>query len=79
MAKTHRDNVKARKKRGEKAYKKRRERRRKPYIGPWEVTFSCGATEHFPMASSEEINSVAIKQHNCQREGCKAERFKRLA
>ena len=79
MSKSHRDNVAARKKRGEHAYAKRRNRRQRKYIGPWNVEFSCGATDYHPLAGSDEISNLASKSHSCKDEECKPTHFERLA
>ena len=81
MAGTRRDNIKARKKRGTKALKKRNKRRKKArhYVGPWRVTFSCGKTDYQPMAASNEIKKVAKSDHSCPHKNCKPTEFNRLS
>ena len=78
MGKGHQDNAKARKKIGKTAYAKKQKRRKKSYIGPWEVLFSCGANQYFPLARSNEIRGVAIRAHSCRDKKCKPIHFKRL-
>ena len=79
MSKGHRDNVVARRKRGERAYVKRRNRRQRKYIGPWSVGFSCGTTDYHPSAGSDEISNLASKSHNCEAKECEPTHFERLA
>lgn len=83
MGKSHRDNHKARKKaekRGERAFEKKKIRRKKLYIGPWDVTFTCGVNEYVPIACSSEIilTSQRLKRHKCH-SNCHPLHFKRLA
>lgn len=79
MGKRHRDNYKARKKRGPVAFEKKAKRRRGHYIGPWNVIFHCGKRDYQPMARSNEVADVAIKAHRCEHQGCRPTKFERLA
>lgn len=78
MGKGHRDNHEARKKRGPVAFKKKAERRRPHYTGPYSVTFTCGEVEHVPLATPMDVEErVRRIEHRCSVVGCKPERFKR--
>jgi hypothetical protein len=82
MGKSHRDNMRARRKakaRGQKPFDKRKKRREGHYVGPWKVTFACGATEYYPHAWSGEIDGVARKKHECQLPSCQPTKFERLS
>lgn len=78
MGKGHRDNHAARLSRGSQSFKKKAERRQAHYIGPWNVTFSCGFVHYEPLAKSDEIRILAVKSHKCDTPECKPLKFKRL-
>lgn len=79
MGKGHRDNYAARLKRGSTAFKKKAQRRRGKYVGPWEVTFTCGQVHYEILAASDEIRTRAVKTHRCETPGCKPVKFERKA
>ena len=77
MAKSHRHNHKARRKRGGIAFAKKAKRRSgRGVTGGWRVTFSCGTEEFIPLANSKEVGKVARIQHatcvtpQCDEGGC---------
>ena len=81
MGKSHRDNAKARRKRGPIAYKKKVKRRKPNYSGPWTVTFKCGKTVYVSLAGSYDIMAVASRFHDedgtpCKLQGCHPVKFK---
>ena len=80
MSKSHRDNVKARKKRGVPAYQKRSKRRTPRFEGSWTVEFECGGRVYISLASSSDVEKIAVrlhyeKRHECQTKGCKVKKF----
>ena len=79
MGKGHRDNHHARKKRGPSAFKKKIERRKKKYIGPWQITFACGLTNYHPNASSDDIRDIALRAHSQVHSDCSIAKFEKLA
>uniref|UniRef100_A0A6M3L3V2 Uncharacterized protein n=1 Tax=viral metagenome TaxID=1070528 RepID=A0A6M3L3V2_9ZZZZ len=65
MGKGHRDNHRARKKRGSIAFTKKSKRRHsRDFTGSWEIEFECGKFEYVPWASSSDIRDVSIKKHS---------------
>ena len=69
MSKGHKDNHRARKKRGNIAFAKKAERRKeRKFTGSWRVDFSCGRTEFVPLAGSDDVTQVAARQHDCMEE-----------
>lgn len=66
MAKSHRDNYKARRKRGAIAFQKKAKRRSgKGFEGGWNVIFACGVEEFIPLAGSRDVGIIAKRQHSC--------------
>jgi hypothetical protein len=78
MGKGHRDNHRARKKIGDIAFEKKRERRRRRYIGPWNVTFVCTAVVYVPIAGCDDVNNIARHMHKCGIKDCKPNNFERV-
>lgn len=73
MSRGHRDNYRARKKRGPKAFlKKAKAKRRKPRRQPcaWIIDFKCGKSEIIPLASPQDIERIAIQLHICSKTDC---------
>lgn len=67
MGKGHRDNHKARKKRGSAAFDKKAKRRKvRKFTGSWNIEFSCGKIEIVTLAGSDDVTQIAEKQHDCK-------------
>jgi hypothetical protein len=80
MSKGHKDNYRARKKRGPDAFKKKAKRRVPHYIGPWNVFFDCGLVVYVSLAGSQDVDSLAKSQHHdtC-RQDCTIRKREKLA
>jgi hypothetical protein len=74
MGKGHRDNYAARKSRGSKAFNKKKERRKVKHNCAWWVEFECGKSEYISIASNQDINELAIRQH--QHDNCKIIKYR---
>lgn len=52
-------------------------KKRRRYIGPWNVRFSCGETDYHPEAASNEIGEMASKIHLRDHPQCHPIRYTR--
>ena len=80
MSKTHKDNARARKKIGPAAYKKKKERRKSHYVGPWTVEFKCHRAVYISLAGSADIKDLAVNLHKdapmpCRLRDCRPVKF----